>query len=709
MSYSIPYRILFVFVILIFAIMPQQNSDNTQPLDFVGHSDYVPNSPYNPIQGNSYLNITSSISQNSQFNASWYAEVSILESYGSDLLPNQSTGLRNQIDQYIGNDDGTLNSSEVLQFTQIITNSRNWSNAESAGCCIFDHTPLISAMGNQVSVTPPQVGDVNMTNGSWGWSETAEMYGLVDNRVTRIIDLPRVGALIEEIPLHINLPEGWEFRYSAMSAIIGGEPGNFIVNRSEAPVASNIRISIGENFPPQVSASRFPYSSSTISLNDSSTYSGVCNDGFLETPVMEWNVSKDNELLYSIPNAWFQFTPSDYDFIHGEVASISFRCTDSHGLSSSWFENIIVDGISPEWSGDIFVEIDGNSQQLNIEDTTLPIISGGEIKLNITAIDESNLPVSIELFSNISEGWRQYQINEGIFSFSVFQGEGVNGLHLNITDRHLSKESTYFSLLLLITDDAGNEALKEWIIKMLDGNPPTILMDIMANDSLVELDNSAREGDTLKLVFSNSYDDLDSIDNTTWQVSLDGNIILESSPWSSEVEKLNIPELGIGIHEVIIVATDSSGNSRTEAYPLTIFPKSGADLEVISQSLMGDLFEGGNAIYILEMKNNGYDDTFARVCIENLCSRFVNFPGADIGTTTISILEYEFIMPQTSTLNISVEWDSNSADQSGDFMLEYPVDTPNANNDINYLISVILFIAILFFISRNVGMIDKNK
>ena len=123
--------------------MPQQNSDNTQPLDFVGHSDYVPNSPYNPIQGNSYLNITSSISQNSQFNASWYAEVSILESYGSDLLPNQSTGLRNQIDQYIGNDDGTLNSSEVLQFTQIITNSRNWSNAESAGCCIFDHTPLI--------------------------------------------------------------------------------------------------------------------------------------------------------------------------------------------------------------------------------------------------------------------------------------------------------------------------------------------------------------------------------------------------------------------------------------------------------------------------------------------------------------------------------------------------------------------------------------
>ena len=63
-------------------------------------------------------------------------------------------------------------------------------------------------------------------------------------------------------------------------------------------------------------------------------------------------------------------------------------------------------------------------------------------------------------------------------------------------------------------------------------------MDIMANNSLIELDKSAREGDLIQLI-SNSYDDLDSINNTSWEIYLDGQIILpillvrevESSPF----------------------------------------------------------------------------------------------------------------------------------------------------------------------------------
>ncbi|MEC7105192.1 MAG: hypothetical protein VXW62_04885, partial [Candidatus Thermoplasmatota archaeon] len=42
------------------------------------------------IQGQSFLNFTNSISHSSQVNATWFAQVSVLESYGTDLLENRS-------------------------------------------------------------------------------------------------------------------------------------------------------------------------------------------------------------------------------------------------------------------------------------------------------------------------------------------------------------------------------------------------------------------------------------------------------------------------------------------------------------------------------------------------------------------------------------------------------------------------------------------
>ena len=240
---------LFTFMIIISISVP---CINDVKLDFSNFDDSFKsseNSFENNITGNAFLNITGPIIINSEFNASWFSEVSILESYGTDLLPNQSLGLRKQIDQFMGNNDGIINSSEINNFSDLIISSRDWNNSFLAGCCSFDYSSL-TAIENEVIINPPIVGLVNNSTDSWGWTESANLIGLTDNRITRIIDLPREGALIEEIPLQISLPENWEFRYSAMSEIINGEPNIFVINRSESPVASNIRITIGENFPP---------------------------------------------------------------------------------------------------------------------------------------------------------------------------------------------------------------------------------------------------------------------------------------------------------------------------------------------------------------------------------------------------------------------------------------------------------------------------
>ena len=702
------YTILVILMMFFPAAIGLQGDTKNNVLDNKYDTYTSHNSQNDTIQGQSYLNITGQISPNSQLNATWQSNITIAESYGSDLLPNQSHGLRKQIDQSMGNGDNFLSDSEIFNFVQIINSSRSWNNAELGSCCAFDYLPFNSQMGNQIIVFPPMPGDVNVMNGSWGWSESADIYGFTDNRVIRILDLPRLGALIEEIPLNISLPGDWEFRYSAMSSIVSGTPTIFTVNRSEAPVSSNIRITIAENIPPIISASKSPTTSSTISLTNPYTYSAVCNDGILESPLMEWSIIKNSISLSSINNSWFEFMPLEYGFSHGEVARIALKCTDSHGANSSWFEDVLIDGISPEWSGTLSTCLD-SCIQLDTLQTSHSVVSGSQINLNITATDESNLPVSIELFSNMSDGWRQHEVNQGIFSFSVYQGDNINGLHLNITDRHLSKEIRSIELILVILDEAGNLVTKEWNLEINDGNPPVILMDIMANNSLVRLDNPAREGDQIILVFSNSYDDLDSISNTKWHISIDGVTILETSSWSYEVEKLNLPKLAVGIHEVSIIAHDSKGNQRIENYPLTIFPNRGVDLEVISHSIALDSLQTGNALFVLEMRNNFNDDTFARACIESKCSRFVNFPGADAETSTIAFLEFEFEMPPNSPVNITIEWDSNSAGENGNFILQQVIDSKENKSNIGIkLIVIIISILSIFLIYQSKITIIKK-
>ena len=162
-----------------------------------------------------------------------------------------------QIDNHLGNSDGNITDSEISDFIELLTNARSWTNSEVAGCCVFDYTELALLSPVTLVVSPPSVGPViGTSSGTWGWSESAELVANTDLRTTRLLDLPRTGSLIEEVPLVISIQEPWEFRFSAMQDIISGEPGSFTVLRAESPVYSTIRIAIGENYPPSVTVSR---------------------------------------------------------------------------------------------------------------------------------------------------------------------------------------------------------------------------------------------------------------------------------------------------------------------------------------------------------------------------------------------------------------------------------------------------------------------
>ena len=534
----------------------------------------------------------------------------------------------------------------------------------------------MSVVGSiDVSVNPPEIGPTNRTGGEWGWTESGNLIGASDGRTLRLIDLPRVGALIEEVPLRVSLPEDWEFKYSPMSEIITGSPGAFFVDRSQAPVAYDIRITIDRNMPPILSATSFPQISSTISLAKSSSFSATCTDNPLENPRIEWTISRSGTTISSFENDWISVKPSNLNFTHGDVMSVNATCIDFHGAVSHWNDNPTVDGIPPDWSGKF--SVDGIEGEMIENGSQTPILApaGSLIRFEVNASDDSSLPVLLELYTNVSEGWRQTGLNQQTFEFTANQGKGINGADMGIDQRHLQKAPSEILMALVATDDAGNSVLSEWTLRVLDANPPTVIPRLFSNGIEIEYDDKVHEKDELELNLSHSYDDLDSIGDVSWSVLVDGEEIFQSSPDWSVFEPISLSYLTKGTHNITVKATDSKGNAREEPISITIEPRSGAHIRVAEATLPDDARVGSSVMLTVLVENEGSDPAFARVCLSDICGRWTEEPFAATlesgpGQATI---EFQFEMHNNTVENLYLSWDSASAGTYGDIPIEVSV------------------------------------
>ncbi|MAH98502.1 MAG: hypothetical protein CMA12_04015 [Euryarchaeota archaeon] len=651
------------------------------------------------IDGYSFLNFSGNISHYSSVNASWSLEVTVMEGYGTELLENRSLGLLGQIDTIIGNSDGWVDLEESGQFASMISEARNWTDAESAGCCSFDYQPMTLSGDKQLTIIPPEVGPVNRTNGFWGWSESANISGFSDARFLRLIDLPRVGAMAEEVPLHISLPVGWEYKYSPMSEIIHGNPGQFTVNRSDAPVASDIRITIGENDPPVLTGARFPPSLSMISPESTSTYVASCNDSPLDSPNIQWTISKGEEQASFFNNTWFEFIPADLGFLHGDEITVNATCYDYHGKTTFWNEKALIDGIDPLWSGNLTFGENSQSGIFTLP-STIDIISGSELRFEVIGSDESGLPVYLELYTNISEGWRQYGVSQQLFHFTANQGPGVNGAEFGVVERHFQREPTEISMILIATDEAGNSVMSECTVRVLDGNPPTIIPRLFWNDLPIEFDDEIHEGDELRLDLLHSFDDLDSIEKVSWSVSIDGKSLLLEENWTLN-QRIMIPELSQGHHEIVVIASDSKGNMIQEEIELTVLPKRGAHVSIIESKFSENPTVGQEATLIVTLQNEGTDPAFARICLSDICGRWIDQPisaSLDSGPE-IKIIEFNFQIINETMDGISVHWDSASAGTSGHLPIEISLENEEESTQTSALLisSIVIFGSVLLF------------
>ena len=683
------------------------------PLSFAESGDDNTNSEQIQISGQATLSLTGDLLPDSQINATWNLEIGIPEEYGTDLLPNQSTGIRLQIDNHLGNSDGNITESEISDFIQLLTNARTWTNSEVAGCCMFDYTELALLSPVTVIVSPPSVGPVISTSSeTWGWSESAELMATTDLRTTRLLDLPRTGSLIEEVPLVISIQEPWEFRFSAMQEIISGEPGSFTVLRAESPVYSTIRIAIGENSPPSVTVSRSGGMSISAPLNGTIHFTSECEDSMLETPSFNWRLSNNGTILNSSDGEYdsdgrvvISVNPAQNGYLSGDILSADLTCIDSFGSSSSWYENIIIDGQNPSY--DIrFTEItsEGIEVQRNESEHSMIIRSDSELFVDVITSDNSNLPVSVQVVSNKSQGWRHFSNDELYFSAVFNQGEQVNGMHLSVDERHQERTNSHWELILNVTDEAGNTVKRTWDIIVEDSAGPVIIPYITANSTRVGPSEPAREGDNILLTLTESFDDLDNILNTLWTVTINGDQKHTNASWM-EAEKIEFSDLGIGIHYVEILATDSLGNSADISFQFSIEPKEGFNLEIIQTDISGDQLIGNTINFRASINNYQSSVGSARACYADTCSAYVMIPGATSSSPGYFEIDADIQLLEAGPLDIRIEWIGNEDGESGTLNLNQSImvseqDDEGSDYQLQAFFAVLSVLVILIFLAN---------
>lgn len=643
-----------------------------------------------PYDGWATLEIHDPLEIDSNITATWTLNISISDYLGTGYLVHPGLGIRQQIDTYLGDGDDYLNQSEIDAFTSYILD-RAWNDSERAGCCMLDHEPF-APTNITITANPPSPGPVWYRNGSWGWTEVVEMVGATDSRSTRLLDLPRTGAAVEEVPLTIILPTPYEYRYSAMQDVIEGSPGEFTVNRSAVPVASDIRISIGENSPPNILANRLGDGSS-VPLDSNTNYEANCVDSHLDDTEVRWEFSNNGTTTFTSEESWVSVTPAELNYSHGDVLSAHVHCMDSFGSSSSWYENIVIDGISPTWEASFRANPSvGESTPIDISDGIIEIGSEDILDINISASDNSGFETMIEITSNRTSEWRHVDYDEMIAQSRFPQNEFVNNINLDLEDRHQAKEPTTYSLNLMVMDDAGNQVHHTWTILVLDGAGPTILPDIYSKEILISAEHPARAGDPLLVNLSNSYDDLDSIDDTRWTFVLNQEIQFENESFA-DIMTFDVGPLEAGSHWLILMAWDSKDNMDMLSFSLAVQPGPGVDVRIWNVSYLGTPVVGQTLEINAVIQNLGGDSATGRLCSDEVCSQIVNLPWATSMGPGVVEVTLEVPLEDSGDLPLRFDWGSSSLNQEESVVIESNIVVNPNSGPLQVVLGVFMLIA----------------
>ena len=484
-----------------------------------------------------------------------------------------------------------------------------------------------------------------------------------------------------------------------MQSVIEGSPNDFTVFRHQAPVSSDIRITLGENSPPSTVASR-QTGNTFIPLDITTHYTGECIDSALDQTTQWWTVHNNGTMMLSVDGDNLEFTASELNFTHGQVASVVMHCMDSFSSSSNWNENILIDGESPTWEASFEIQIDGETIELDSDKAIIEVPSGSEFYFRFNAHASGSLPVEIEVTSDKSENWRHSSFDQLEFMDRCFQGDQINGRQLNLTERHEAKLPSEYSVSLSVTDDASNTVTNEWTIIVTDSFGPTIIPEIFANDIPISPGSPARAGDSIVLSLTQSFDDLDAIDDVFWEIRMNEQVLAEQAIWR-DVEKTILPITDAGTYILHVIATDSSNNMEQITWGLAVSPRLGVNISVLDIVIIGDLVESETINIVITMENTGGDVGSGVLCSASTCSEEVLVVAANSGGSGIFVAELHLDLISSNNFDLRFDWSSDQAESNGSLVIDHDfIIEPAWQMPLQVLLAVIVLLMLLAWLAH---------
>lgn len=564
------------------------------------------------------LGFPSQMSPSSEIELDWTAEYSFSMQYGTELMPASSKGLASQIDLWLGDADGALSGSEQAAFIAWM-GEQAWSDAFYGGCCKMDSGfPLPLA---PVSPTSVWISDDAST---WGWNESATLGASTGFTSSRLLQVPLQNDIRQQVPLRVRLSDPWEYRYSPDYDLISGTPTDFEILRNSSGVGGLLPVTLAQNTAPQANGEvkdhhgqALPFSQN-FTLDGSGSRDTPYNVDFGITMICGWTLSTNSTIL-EIEGQIAIVNLSESGFGSGEQLETLLECSDVQGLNDTWSRSWYIDGEAPlstGLSGTLeCLDDPGQTNLLLCEE--LAAISSTVMSLNLSVSDDGPAETLVFWNSNHIEGWA----TEGSEIDVVFwQGQNTNINFLTVNGQHEQREPAVWVFQLRASDEAGNDWIKAWNVTVFDGTAPRINIDLLnASGVLLENMQPLRSGMQLTLDLNSSFDDLHAIEDVRFIVTFDDEVLADSdlSGWAG-VRMVDLPALSVGLHDLVINATDAAGNTAEEKIRMVIEPALGIDITSIDVNPVTKT-EPGPVTLNFTIVNSGATAYNATICIAEQC------------------------------------------------------------------------------------------
>lgn len=655
-----------------------------------------------PWEGHAYLNMTSTPELGEEFTVTWEAEYTIPSDFGSSLLPGRSQGLLSQIDRWMGNGDGVTSGSEIGGFS-FFHSQFMWS--ETNHLIFFDEAPF-TGFAERKNFSIDQ--GINAGDSTFSWSEEANLTGVAAFGSSRIFWLPVRGDAIEKIPITVNLPPGWEMRYSPQAELLSGNQSTFTGVRADSPTTGMWTITVGPNQAPIGDGELVDRFGLAVPLDGNVSLQSNCMDSGMTELTNAWQINHNSTPLHNEVNDTITFIPSQIGFTHGNVLNATLTCSDWDGATSHWWIDLYVDGEAPsalvnttEFPSD---GIEPLYRDMNGLENVF-IRAGSEIIMVADTEDDSGAVVQVTWRSNKSENW----IHEDVGFADVFnQGNGVNWMHMSVDERHLQRELTTYSLEMELTDGAGNSNVTIWNITMFDSSPPTITAEVFVDGYPIGPLNEAYEGSTIVLNLTRSFDDIDAIEKTIWAIVLDGVPILENGTWE-ETRLFTLPPLEVGVHDLRLYAMDSSGNVREVVSNPEVQPPIPSDISGISLDIEGEPIIGEPGFIGVLIQNDGSTNARVSACYRDQCSREWDSGEASAEKVSRVILPLEISEYESGQISVVVKWTDTVTGESGELTIESGM-TPLSQwaQNADTIIGGILFLCFGYLVFKQIKQRERQ-